>query len=99
MSWKAFLLSLSIAWLLLQALQLDFYGDAVVEAWRGTQHGEPHARCLDAPDIFNAHFGKEFESHAWGVAGTLASCMHCNCMACLKKDSAVEAQCPDSKDR
>ncbi|DBB18845.1 TPA: hypothetical protein ACH3X3_000434 [Trebouxia sp. C0006] len=54
------------------ALQLDFYGDAVVEAWRGTQHGEPHARCLDAPDIFNAHFGKEFESHAWGVAGDAA---------------------------
>ncbi|DBA80381.1 hypothetical protein WJX79_002842 [Trebouxia sp. C0005] len=54
------------------ALQLDFYGDAVVEAWRGTQHGEPHSRCQDAPDIFDAHFGRDFESHVWGVAGDAA---------------------------
>ena len=49
---------------------MDFYGDAMVEAWRGTQHGEPHSRCLDAPDIFDAHFGKEFAN---GLAGSAAS--------------------------
>ena len=53
----------------LQALQLDFYGDALVEAWRGTQHGEANVRCQDAPDIFKAHFGNDFDSHAWGMAG------------------------------
>ncbi len=92
-------LSIAAACLFLQALQLDFYGDAVVEAWRGTQHGEPHSRCQDAPDIFNAHFGREFESHAWGVAGDHVSCMHCSCMAFSEMDTAMEAECPDSKDR
>ncbi len=77
--------------LFLQALQLDFYGDAIVEAWRGTQHGEPHARCQDAPDIFDAHFGKEFDSHAWGVAGTLVSCMHRSCKASLNLNTAMKA--------
>ena len=82
--------------LFLQALQLDFYGDAVVEAWRGTQHGEPHSRCQDAPDIFDAHFGREFESHAWGVAGPLVSCMHCSCKASLKMNTAMKAGRTDS---
>ena len=53
-----------------QALQLDFYGDGVVEAWRGTQHGEPSVRCQDGPAILEAHFGPEYESHVWGIAGT-----------------------------
>lgn len=50
------------------AVQLDFYGDAAVEAWRGTQHGEAHVRCQDGPEIFLNHFGRDFESHAWGLA-------------------------------
>lgn len=51
------------------ALQLDFYGDGVVEAWRGTQHGQPTVRCQEGPAIFQAYLGSEYESHAWGVAG------------------------------
>lgn len=83
--------SIAFACLVLQALQLDFYGDAVVEAWRGTQHGEPHSRCQDAPDIFDAHFGRDFESHVWGVAGPLVSCMHCSCKASLEMNTAMKA--------
>ena len=53
----------------MQAIQLEFYGDALVEAWRGTQHGRAHVRCEEGPEIFRSHFGRDFDSHAWGVAG------------------------------
>ena len=52
-----------------QALQLEFFGDSIVEAWRGSQHGQPSVRCQEGPAIFKAHFGPEYEAHAWGIAG------------------------------
>ena len=52
-----------------QALQLTFFGDGIVEAWRGSQHGQPSVRCQEGPAIFKAHFGPEYQTHAWGIAG------------------------------
>lgn len=52
-----------------QELQLNFYGDATVEAWRGTQHGDICPGCAGAAEAFQAHFGQKFNSHAWGLAG------------------------------
>ena len=55
--------------LLRQALQVEFFGDGVVEAWRGSQHGELSVRCHEGPAIFKGHFGPDYETHAWGIAG------------------------------
>ena len=63
-----------------QALQLNFYGDGIVEGWRGTQHSQPSVRCQEGPDMFKAHFGSEFDSHAWGVAGNPSCQMQENLM-------------------
>ena len=53
----------------IQEPQLAFYGDALVETWRGTQHGAECPRCKDAASVFDAHFGHDYNRHSWGIAG------------------------------
>lgn len=60
--------------MLVQESQLAFYGDAIVESWRGTQHGADCPKCAEAAAVFDTHFGQQYSSHAWGVAGECSAC-------------------------
>jgi hypothetical protein len=51
-----------------QALQLVFYGDSIVESWRGTAHGAGCGRCRGIPEVWDRHFGIPYRAAAFGIA-------------------------------
>ena len=56
---------------MLQGFELVFYGDSIMETWRGTDLGKPCKRggCKEAPAIFQRHFGDLWRTGVFGVAG------------------------------
>lgn len=79
-----------------QEPQLSFYGDAMVEAWRGTQHGSGCPRCQGAVEVFDTHFGQKYNSHAWGLAGKALQ-THQICPMLLQQNLAFTTYCSHAK--
>lgn len=52
-----------------------WYGDDLVESWRGTAGGGPCPACEGIPNIWGRHFGSPWLAQAYGIAGPLISCL------------------------
>lgn len=55
--------------LTLQQLDIAFYGDSILETWRGTDMGRDCRRCDGGPDIFLKYFGSRYKAHVFAVGG------------------------------
>ena len=45
-----------------------FYGDSIVESWRGTELGVAVDRAKGIPDMWGRHFGEPYNAKACGIA-------------------------------
>lgn len=52
-----------------QGLQIVFYGDDVVESWRGSSAGKACPACSGVPTIWGQHFGGVYRAQSYGIAG------------------------------
>lgn len=46
-----------------------FYGDDMIESWRGSAGGADSAACAGIPEMWKTHFGDRFRAQAYGIAG------------------------------
>ncbi len=53
----------------LQGFQLLFYGDSILETFRGTSRGGPCARCAGGPEVYAEHFGSKYRSEVLAISG------------------------------
>ena len=51
-----------------QGLDVVFYGDSIVESWRGTELGVSVERAKGIPDMWGRHFGEPYHAKAFGIA-------------------------------
>ena len=51
-----------------QGLDVVFYGDSIVESWRGTELGVAVERAKGIPDMWGRHFGEPYNAKAFGIA-------------------------------
>jgi hypothetical protein len=49
-------------------LDVVFYGDSIVESWRGTELGVAVERAKGVPDMWGRHFGEPYNAKAFGIA-------------------------------
>ena len=54
-----------------QRLDLLFYGDSILETFRGTSRGGPCARCIGGPEVFQQHFSSKYNSTVLAISGAL----------------------------
>ena len=59
-----------------QRLDLVFYGDSIIESWRGTSLGTLFARCAGSPDVFEKYFSSKYTTKVLGVACKSPWSMH-----------------------
>lgn len=52
-----------------QGLQIVFYGDDVVESWRGSSAGKACPACSGIPTVWGQHFGSVYRAQSYGIAG------------------------------
>lgn len=52
-----------------QGLQIVFYGDDVVESWRGSSAGKACPACSGVPTVWGQHFGGVYRAQSYGIAG------------------------------
>lgn len=52
-----------------QGLQVVWYGDDLVESWRGSSAGGPCPACDGVPSMWGKHFGSLYRAQAYGIAG------------------------------
>ncbi len=53
---------------MVQGLDVVFYGDSIVESWRGTELGVAVDRARGIPDMWGRHFGEPYNAKAFGIA-------------------------------
>ena len=51
-----------------QGLDVVFYGDSIIESWRGTELGVAADRAKGIPDMWGRHFGEPYNAKAFGIA-------------------------------
>ena len=56
-----------------QGLDVVFYGDSIVESWRGTELGVAVERAKGVPDMWGRHFGEPYNAKAFGIASVCCS--------------------------
>eukprot|EP00208_Stichococcus_sp_RCC1054_P005884 CAMPEP_0206144262 /NCGR_PEP_ID=MMETSP1473-20131121/23537_1 /ASSEMBLY_ACC=CAM_ASM_001109 /TAXON_ID=1461547 /ORGANISM="Stichococcus sp, Strain RCC1054" /LENGTH=435 /DNA_ID=CAMNT_0053540033 /DNA_START=219 /DNA_END=1526 /DNA_ORIENTATION=- len=52
-----------------KGLQVVWYGDDLVESWRGSSAGGPCPACDGVPSMWGKHFGSLYRAQAYGIAG------------------------------
>lgn len=53
----------------MQGYELLFYGDSIIETWRGTDTGRQCSRCQGAPQVFDKYFGSKYKAEVLAVGG------------------------------
>ena len=53
----------------LQGFEILFYGDSILETFRGTSRGGPCARCAGGPEVYAKHFGSKYRSEVLAISG------------------------------
>ena len=54
-----------------QRLELLFYGDSILESFRGTSRGGPCPRCARGPEVYQQHFGSKYNCTVLAISGAL----------------------------
>lgn len=59
-----------------EGFDIVFYGDSLVEMWRGTRADKPFAPRAALPGIFHDHFQVDSRAAAFGMSGDVVATLH-----------------------